>query len=627
MAEANPPSQEPVRRKKRSSGGSFIHGTTDVLTSINSNLTSGVNASVNSIMLQMKKTMVQLDEKLEHYEDQADMQLKKTHDRVIKKATHMVLTKMGKTVEASMKPAYLPPSLMPVIEFMFDGTWPEVHKHLEAMILMGSGYDAKEYLQTSRLEHWPGAPAFWGEGGAWRSLPPRPYTWMRAKILYALKPADANKFKHLRDPVALAIVLLKLCPYYGISVLLFVLLFFLIDRSDEGQLVYFVLSFKSFQFISGLSSTAFLCFHFWNCLEESTIDPDLSCVRDAPGQAWSYPFVMLLEVIRIVLLLSAGILLGGGASYGGNEELFALEQVRLQRARGELPSTPRRHSACHSTRQQQQQQQQLGRSSPDGSSERSSPRRVSLRLVAPSESATDGGDSGKGGSEEESDGARPLLTGGSGDASGGSANASGGSAGGAGGQGVRLQPPHPASLRRALAAARLRFGVKRGYGGYVPLLMCYDLMLLLCLCAYLVWHTLWLRRVGAPEWLFWTTCYYCKLAWALASFPYLVFVVPILGQALHQSKATGYDHSGMLVPMLSGDLIKKKKIMDEEEELSRQAQDDPEGEKSAAALKLQKMYRGREGRKVGARVARHFVSLATPVGLFVPADSIEKWFQ
>ena len=100
-----------------------------------------------------------------------------------------------------------------------------------------------------------------------------------------------------------------------------------------------------------------------------------------------------------------------------------------------------------------------------------------------------------------------------------------------------------------------------------------------------------------------------------------------MGQAVHQSKATGYDHSGMLVPMLSGDMIKKKKIMDEEEELSRQAQDDPEGEKSAAALKLQKMYRGREGRKVGARVARHFVSLATPVGLFVPADSIEKWFQ
>ena len=184
-------------------------------------------------------------------------------------------------------------------------------------------------------------------------------------------------------------------------------------------------------------------------------------------------------------------------------------------------------------------------------------------------------------------------------------------------------------MRRALAAARLRFGVQHSYGGYVPYFMLYDLLVILSLVAYLAWHAYGLRTQGAPMWLFWTTCYYMKLIWALASFPYLVFIVPVLGQALHQSKPTAYDQSGMLVPLLSGVMIKKKKVLDEEAELLRTTDAAAlahGGRASVAALNIQRMYRGREARKVHARLARHFVHLATPVGLFVPADSIEKWF-
>lgn len=117
---------------------------------------------------------------------------------------------------------------------------------------------------------------------------------------------------------------------------------------------------------------------------------------------------------------------------------------------------------------------------------------------------------------------------------------------------VSRVPPTRQAIRKALAAARLRFGVRRGHGGYVPYLMVYDLVLILCLLLYLAWHAARLRREGAPTWLFWSTCYYVKLLWALGSFPYLIFIVPVLGQALHQAKPTGYDQSGMLVPQLSG---------------------------------------------------------------------------
>lgn len=39
---------------------------------------------------------------------------------------------------------------------------------------------------------------------------------------------------------------------------------------------------------------------------------------------------MVLEVVRVVLLLTAGTLLAGGAAYGGVEELYALEEVGWQ---------------------------------------------------------------------------------------------------------------------------------------------------------------------------------------------------------------------------------------------------------------------------------------------------------
>lgn len=548
--------------------------------------TGNTRMGANDMMRQLKDTMIQLDHTLEMYEDRADEQLKKTHDKVVKKATQMVLNKLGKTVESSLKPAYLPPSLVPVIDFMYHGTWPDVCKHLEEMILMGSGYDASDYLATSRMLHWPNAPELWGAGGAWRSIPPRPFAWLRAKVLYALKPADANKFKHLHDPVALAIVMLKLCPYYGISVLMFVLMWFWIERSDEGQLVFFVLSFKSFQFISGLSSTAFLCFHLWECLELTTLNSGTTCESGAPGQGSTFPFLMVLEVTRILLLLSAGILLGGGASYGGAEELYALEHVRLQRARGELGPTAVEAAA--------QQGTGTGKVAPEG-------------LGA--EGGVGGGADGGGYERLEGSGEhRPEAA----------ATSPG------------CQPLSRAVVQRALAAARLRFGVQRGYGGYVPYFMLYDLLVILSLVAYLAWHAYWLRVQGAPVWLFWTTCYYMKLMWALASFPYLVFIVPILGQALHQSKSTAYDQSGMLVPLLSGVMIKKKKVMDEEAELRRNIDAAAVAHGSAtsvAALNIQRMYRGKEARKVHARLARHFMHLATPVGLFVPADSIEKWFS
>ena len=55
-------------------------------------------------------------------------------------------------------------------------------------------------------------------------------------MLYSLFPGDATKFKHLTDPVALTVVLLKLWPVWGVSVAVFIFLFSTIDRSGARLL-------------------------------------------------------------------------------------------------------------------------------------------------------------------------------------------------------------------------------------------------------------------------------------------------------------------------------------------------------------------------------------------------------
>ena len=60
------------------------------------------------------------------------------------------------------------------------------------------------------------------------------------------------------------------------------------------------------------------------------------------------------------------------------------------------------------------------------------------------------------------------------------------------------------------------------------------------------------------HWMFWVSLYYMKLLFALLSFPFLLFAVPILGDVLTLAKPTGYDKSGVLCPRLSASQVARK---------------------------------------------------------------------
>jgi len=189
--------------------------------------------------------------------------------------------------------------------------------------------------------------------------------------------------------------------------------------------------------------------------------------------------------------------------------------------------------------------------------------------------------------------------------------------------------PSRATIADALCAARVKYGVERRRGGLLPWFILYDVCAIIVIVIAYTAQIGWLLSHGAPSWIIWTKLYYAKLIWALASFPFVIFVVPVIGETLHQSKATGYDQAGKLTPQLTGAKMKRKIKREKEEQekamvAAERAGSDDNPEDQQAAVRIQSMFRGTQTRR--GRTMRHVISLRTPVGLFVPASTIENWF-
>ena len=85
-----------------------------------------------------------------------------------------------------------------------------------------------------------------------------------------------------------------------------------------------ILSFKTFQFITGLMAYTKLGFSLVSCLESvgdatgtalaELAGEGLTCRDYAPGDYPSFKFVMALELVRGLLLIAAGVALAGGGA-------------------------------------------------------------------------------------------------------------------------------------------------------------------------------------------------------------------------------------------------------------------------------------------------------------------------
>lgn len=437
------------------------------------------------------------------------------HDDFIKNGTDKILTAIGRAQTEDgtrssglfrmIEDPYLPEPLKSLSKSIYERTWAEIQDELIDEIVASFGWDDL-YLASrdSRLEHWPERPKLFKccqPGYTMCSAFVHFLRVLRARFLYADQPADGSAWKVLRDPLGLLIFLLKM--NVTTSVATFALLFVLMDRRDEAQLVNFILRFKTTMFITaGLVPAAFLGMGVHACLTAVDAGMPELCIEHAPSSSAYFPLSFASELLRLGLIGVAFSLLACGHAVGGAAEVAALEYARLDahRSNASVPK-PAAPAPNAETATDPADEQPTGWYATAGSCLTSAPS---------SSTPVDALD------------ARPSP---------------------------RVQDP--AEVSRALEEQRAKWGAERRVGGALPYFLAYDVLVLCTLIT--AWYIFYVRSsdsVSVSSPLFWSSLYYLKMIYGLLSFPFLLFEVPIIGPALTKCRATAYDQTGRLVAKL-----------------------------------------------------------------------------
>ena len=155
------------------------------------------------------------------------------------------LTQLEKIARAGLVDEDMPRCVQGIAERQFDEFWRHFREYIEDEIYENKSLERagnRKSLATS----WSSPRKCWPSSGR---VCPAPLSWLRAKLLYSLCPADASFWQVVQKPSFWAVLVLTVLPLCGISVYTYVLLFALIERTDEYQLVSFICRFKAIQFI------------------------------------------------------------------------------------------------------------------------------------------------------------------------------------------------------------------------------------------------------------------------------------------------------------------------------------------------------------------------------------------
>lgn len=470
------------------------------------------------------------------------------HDRVLEDTTQRVLNNLGPQLFRFIEDPYCPEPLRSWNRHVYDRVWTEVQSELLDETMRSFGRQSL-YSQTRAglLDHWPTTPALFKCGSPRYSCgrAVMHFFWvLRARFLYADQPADGSAWKVLGDPLGLLIFVCKL--HYATSVATFGLVFLLMDRRDEAQLVQFILKFKSVMFLTaGLLPAATLGFTAHACLHSVDEGDPAACLRDAPSSSAYFSLSSASELLRLLFIYLAFILLACGHAVGGEQEIAALQYTRLHAADDDEPHAAAKVAPAALA-------SPTGGSTAAGSTSSTAPLRK-----APSASGPDAAAAGA---------ADPLTM-------------------------ASPRVYDPSVLAAQLEAQRSSWGAERRVGGALPYFLLYDVcVLILLVLAWLVLYV-WPRAcageyvwplaltnsswrlpsaladegyVPVPAWtgfgecegldvsspLFASSLYNLKMVYGLLMLPFLVFQVPLIGEALTKTCPTAYDQTGRLVVKL-----------------------------------------------------------------------------
>ena len=159
---------------------------------------------------------------------------------------------------------------------------------------------------------------------------------------------------------------------------------------------------------------------------------------------------------------------------------------------------------------------------------------------------------------------------------------------------------HVHQVRDAIEAQRRRRQASRRMGGYLPYFMLFDLFVLIALVLGWIVGFVYNYGLDPQDPIFWSSLYDLKMLYGLGSFPFLLFQIYPIGEALHEAQATGYDQSGQLVRCLyTSDRLAIYRATHPPTTSARVEsilKRGPSPEEQAAATKIQAVRRGRKVR-------------------------------
>ncbi|CAK0909359.1 unnamed protein product, partial [Prorocentrum cordatum] len=141
-------------------------------------------------------------------------------------------------------------------------------------------------------------------------LGPGPWYVPRGFLRYHIYPYDKAMWGKLRDPIWVMFTLGSLIPVSGFYALVYAVIFLVIDKRDEFQLLQFILQFKGTQFLShGVIRTIMGFFMFVNCVSSQAQEEQHSCENHGPGTAefyrGMYEFSIFGWVLQVMLMWAA----------------------------------------------------------------------------------------------------------------------------------------------------------------------------------------------------------------------------------------------------------------------------------------------------------------------------------
>ena len=127
----------------------------------------------------------------------------------------------------------------------WDESWPDIEADLRWKLRIKLGVPelaSQKLVRSLRLRYWQTeGPALWPPG----KCLPQPFIALRARVLYAIDPADQPPYWLVPTVLMIAncTAILELCNWAML------LRFLLMDKSDEYQLISYILANKGYHFI------------------------------------------------------------------------------------------------------------------------------------------------------------------------------------------------------------------------------------------------------------------------------------------------------------------------------------------------------------------------------------------